>query len=281
MLAEFAERFTGSSDLYKDDNRRPTASINFITAHDGFTLYDLVSYNEKHNEANGENNEDGEAYNRSWNCGAEGPTDDPVIRTLRQQQLRNFIATLLLSQGVPMLPAGDELAKTQGGNNNAYCQDNEISWVDWRKADQDLLAFTRKVIALRKAHPVFSRRKWFEGVPIQGMDLSDISWHLPDGSQMQEMHWKTGFAKSLATWLNGKAIRLVGEKGERIVDDNFYVIFNGHYEELDFTIPDERFGRRWVKVLDTSATRCEEARYSPSCTIKVPGRSIILLHCPD
>ncbi|HNC31288.1 MAG TPA: glycogen debranching protein GlgX, partial [Cyclobacteriaceae bacterium] len=197
QLGEFAMRFTGSPDLYAGNNRKPSASINFITAHDGFTLHDLVSYNEKHNEANGEDNKDGESHNRSWNCGAEGNTDDQEIIALRNMQKRNFIATLFLSQGIPMLVAGDEFGRTQKGNNNAYCQDNEISWIDWKNLDSDLLAFTQKVIGLRKAHPVFCRRKWFQGMAVTGRGLEDIAWFLPEGSEMTDDHWQHSFAKSL------------------------------------------------------------------------------------
>jgi len=280
MLAEFAERLTGSSDLYKDDNRRPTASINFITAHDGFTLNDLVSYNEKHNEANGENNQDGESHNRSWNCGAEGPTDDEGIRCLRRQQMRNFIATLFLSQGVPMLVAGDEMAKTQKGNNNAYCQDNEISYIDWQNADRDLQEFTRQVIHLRKEHPVFSRRKWFKGLPIKGTDLKDISWFLPEGPQMEDSHWSTDYAKSLAVWLNGQGLRMVNERGEKIMDNSFYVIFNSHYDVIDYKLPGEKYGCSWTKILDTAAGSTPGQEFQPESTIPVAGRSIVVLQCP-
>ncbi len=280
MLAEFAERFTGSSDLYKDDNRRPTASINFITAHDGFTLRDLVSYNEKHNDANGENNQDGESHNRSWNCGAEGPTDDPGINNLREQQMRNFIATLFLSQGVPMLVAGDELAKTQQGNNNAYCQDNELSWIDWDKADQRLLDFTRQVIRLRKEHPVFCRRKWFKGQPIKGSDVEDISWFLPEGSQMEDSHWAADYAKSLAVWLNGKGLQTVDEHGQKIIDDSFYVIFNSHYEPIDYKLPPAKYGCCWKKVLDTASAAADDQKYPAEALVKVSGRSVVVLQSP-
>ncbi|HEY4651937.1 MAG TPA: glycogen debranching protein GlgX [Pontibacter sp.] len=218
MLAEFAERFTGSSDLYQDDYRRPTASINFITAHDGFTLHDLVSYNEKHNEANGENNQDGESHNRSWNCGVEGPTDDKAIVDLRNRQKRNMLTTLLLSQGVPMLVAGDEISRTQQGNNNAYCQDNEISWLNWEKADKELLEFTRKLIALRRKHQVFCRRRWFQGMPIKGLGVEDIAWFLPEGAEMTDEHWSHDFAKSLAVYLNGHGLRSVGQPAATVSD---------------------------------------------------------------
>lgn len=203
MLGEFALRFTGSPDLYEGSNRKPSASVNFITAHDGFTMHDLVSYNEKHNEANGEDNSDGESHNRSWNCGAEGDTDDEAVRNLRAQQKRNLLTTLFLSQGVPMLLAGDEMGRTQKGNNNAYCQDNEISWVNWNEVDQDLLSFVQKLIAFRREHQVFCRRKWFQGQAVKGRGLEDIAWFLPEGLEMSDDHWQNDFAKSLGVYLNG------------------------------------------------------------------------------
>ncbi|MCC9134795.1 glycogen debranching protein GlgX [Pontibacter silvestris] len=282
MLGEFAERFTGSSDLYQDDYRRPTASVNFITAHDGFTLNDLVSYNEKHNIENGEDNNDGESHNRSWNCGAEGPTDDPAIKELRERQKRNLLTTLFLSQGVPMMVAGDEISRTQKGNNNAYCQDNEISWLNWEKADKDLLAFTQKLIDLRKKHPIFCRRRWFQGLPIKGVGLDDIAWFLPEGKEMTEENWNHDFAKSLAVFLNGQGLRSRGPKGEQIVDDSFYVIFNAHYEPLNYKLPPKNYGTKWTKIVDTSESRVEEEgkAYGPSKTIKVEGRSVVVLHHP-
>ena len=282
MLGEFAARFTGSPDLYKDDYRRPTASINFVTAHDGFTLNDLVSYNEKHNEANGENNNDGESHNRSWNCGAEGPTSDPLVNELRERQKRNFLASLFLSQGVPMLVAGDEISRTQNGNNNAYCQDNEISWLNWAKADTRLLNFTRKLIQLRKKHPVFCRRRWFKGMPIKGVGLEDIAWFLPEGTEMTEENWKLDFAKSLGVFLNGRGLRAVGPKGEQIVDDSFYVIFNAYHDSLSFTLPPEKFGRNWMKILDTSLDLVDEkgAWYAAGDVLKVEGRSVVVLKEP-
>lgn len=282
MLAEFAERFTGSSDLYQDDYRRPTASINFITAHDGFTLHDLVSYNEKHNKENGEENKDGESHNRSWNCGAEGPTKDKEIIELRQKQKRNFLTTLFLSQGVPMLVAGDEISRTQRGNNNAYCQDNEISWLNWEEADKDLLEFTRKLIKLRKDHPVFCRRRWFQGQPIKGAGIEDIAWFLPDGSEMNDEHWNHDFAKSLAVFLNGHGIRSSGPKGEQIKDDNFYVIFNAYHEALEYKLPPKKYGTEWTKIIDTSENRVEEEgiTYKAEENLKVEGRSVVLLHHP-
>lgn len=281
QLAEFAERFTGSSDLYRDEFRRPTASINFITAHDGFTLNDLVSYNEKHNEANGEDNNDGESNNRSWNCGAEGETEDEAINQLRERQKRNFLTTLFLSQGVPMLVAGDEISRTQQGNNNAYCQDNEISWLNWDKADKDLLAFTQKLIHLRHQHPAFGRRRWFRGAPVKEGGLDDIAWFLPSGEQMNDEHWNHDFAKSLAVFMNGKALRWRNAKGEQIIDDNFYVIFNAYHEPIDYKLPPDEYAKQWTVLLDTSKNFVEDAdTYDAQQTIKVDGRSVLLLHHP-
>jgi glycogen operon protein len=280
MLGEFAARFAGSPDLYQGDYRRPTASINFITAHDGFTLEDLVSYNEKHNEENGENNMDGENHNRSWNCGAEGPTDDPLILELRKRQKRNFIATLFLSQGVPMIVAGDEFGRTQQGNNNAYCQDNEISWLNWEQADNEFLAFTQNVIKLVKDHPTFCRRRWFQGRKIRGIGLEDIAWFLPDGSEMSDEHWDKDFAKSLAIYLNGRGLHSVGPNGENIVDDSFYLIFNAHHESLDFKLPPSKYGKTWDLVLDTSKPVSEEKDFASNTVITVEGRSMIVLKHP-
>jgi len=282
MLSEFAERFTGSSDLYKGDYRRPTASINFITAHDGFTLHDLVSYNEKHNEANGENNEDGESHNRSWNCGAEGDTEDPDIMALRNRQKRNFLATLFLSQGVPMLVAGDELGRTQRGNNNAYCQDNEISWLDWAAADRDLLHFTRRLIHFYKSHPVFSRKRWFKGVVLPDIGLEDIAWFLPDGTKMQSENWQQDFAKSLAVFLNGRALRAVTEKGEPILDDSFYVIFNAAHHGLEYRLPGEAYGATWIRMLDTGTGQAEVETEIVRAgeVISIADRSIVVLKHP-
>jgi len=250
-LGEFAMRLTGSSDLYEKDGRKPYASINFITAHDGFTLHDLVSYNHKHNEANGEQNRDGTSDNRSWNCGVEGPTDDPSVIALRNRQRRNLLATLFLSQGVPMILHGDELGRTQRGNNNAYAQDNEISWVDWANADSDLLAFTRTVSQLRAEHPVFRRRRFFDGLG-SGHELGDVAWLKPDGTHMTGRDWTAGFAKSLAVFLNGEAIREPGPQGERIVDDSFLLLFNASEDDLEFTLPGEQYGSAWEPVLDTA-----------------------------
>jgi isoamylase len=282
MLAEFAERFTGSSDLYQDDYRRPTASINFITAHDGFTLHDLVSYNEKRNMDNGEDNNDGESHNRSWNCGAEGPTDDPWINELRSRQKRNLLTTLFLSQGVPMIVAGDEVSRTQYGNNNAYCQDNEISWINWENADRGLLRFTQKLINLRKNHPVFCRRRWFQGQPIKGAGVEDIAWFLPDGSEMSEEHWNQDFAKSLAIFLYGAGLRSRGPRGEQIFDDSFYVIFNASHVPLEYKLPPEKYGTRWTKILDTSEDLADEAgeTFGAGETITIEGWSVVLLQHP-
>jgi len=283
MLSEFALRSTGSPDLYKEDYRKPTASINFITAHDGFTLNDLVAYNEKHNDENGENNHDGESHNRSWNCGAEGITDDENILALRHKQKRNFLTTLFLSQGVPMLVAGDELGRTQNGNNNAYCQDNEISWINWKNADTDLLSFTQKLMHFQHAHPVFCRRRWFKGRPIQGSGVEDIAWFLPNGSSMSEENWREDFAKSLGVFLNGKALKADGPKGEHLIDHSFYIIFNAYDGELPYALPSEEFGTAWTKVIDTHENFFEEdggQNFLPGEIIKVPGRSVIVLEEP-
>ena len=229
-LAEFAYRLTGSSDLYEGTARSPYASVNFITAHDGFTLSDLVSYNEKHNEANGEDNRDGESHNRSWNCGFEGPASTPEVAALRARQQRNFLATLMLSQGVPMVLGGDELGRTQHGNNNGYCQDNESSWYDWLSADERLLQFTRRLIRLRQRHPVFCRRRWFQGREPHGPSVADVGWFVAAGSEMSDGDWQAGFAKSLGMFLNGDAIPTPNERGERVIDDSFYVMFNAHHD---------------------------------------------------
>jgi glycogen operon protein len=282
MLGEFAARFTGSPDLYESDYRRPTASINFITAHDGFTLHDLVSYNEKHNEANGENNQDGESHNRSWNCGEEGPTKKEEVIKLRQLQKRNFLTTLFLSQGVPMLVAGDEISKTQQGNNNAYCQDNEISWLDWLHVDDDLLDYARKLIHFRKKHQAFCRRRWFQGQPIKGHGVEDINWFLPDGSEMTEDHWNTGYAKSLGVFLFGYGLHAVGKKGEQITDDNFYVIFNAHHDALTFKLPLEKYSDHWFKIIDTYENffheeADEQYKLKAGDELEVQGRSVVVL----
>jgi isoamylase len=249
-LGEFAARLTGSADLYQDDGRKPYASINFITAHDGFTMRDLVSYNEKHNDANGEENRDGDSHNRSWNLGAEGPTDDAAINEARTRQQRNLLTTLILAQGVPMLLGGDEIGRTQQGNNNAYCQDNEISWFDWSSADTTLLEFSRRLMAFRREHPVFRRRRWFRGEPSQQDALPDIAWFKPDGNEMTDRDWAEWFAKSFMVFLNGDALRTRG-RGRSIRDDTFLLILNGHVDPVGFTVPADRWGARWTPVIDT------------------------------
>lgn len=279
-MAEFTERFTGSADLYKSDFRRPTASINFITAHDGFTLKDLVSYNEKHNEANGENNADGENHNHSNNCGAEGPTDDDDILCRRRLITKSLLATLFPSQGVPMLLGGDEIGNTQYGNNNAYCQDNEISWLKWDDADNELLVYVKHLINLRKMHPVFSRKRWFQGLPIRGIGLEDIVWFDPQGTAISDHErWNT-FTHSFAVFYNGLGLRCLRENGEKMVDDNFLIMINGHREPVEFSIPAEKYGAEWQVAVDT----CHSIFYSPDSDylfpeniITVPAYSLMVL----
>ncbi|WP_285030962.1 glycogen debranching protein GlgX [Mycolicibacterium sp. lyk4-40-TYG-92] len=280
-LGEFASRLTGSADLYEHTSRRPVASINFVTAHDGFTLRDLVSYNEKHNEANGDDNADGESNNRSWNCGVEGPTDDPDIETLRRRQQRNFLATTLLSQGVPMISHGDELGRTQGGNNNGYCQDNEITWVDWESADTELTAFVGGVAAIRTAHPIFRRRRFFTGRPVRArgsQDVPDVAFFTPSGSEMTDDDWNTAFGKSVAVYLNGQGIPDLDERGQRVVDDSFVLCFNAHHEAIEFTLPPEQFGSGWQLVLDTaSGLATVDADTTPlgaEAAVTVEGRAL-------
>jgi glycogen operon protein len=281
-LSEFAYRFTGSSDLYASSGRRPYASINFVTCHDGFTLRDLVSYDKKHNRMNGERNRDGESHNRSWNCGVEGETDIEEVLTLRARQQRNFLATLFLSQGVPMLLAGDEFGKTQLGNNNTYCQDNDLSWVNWQALDRPLLAYVRRLIALSREHAVFRRRRWLQGHSHRGSELHDIGWFRPDGQQMQDEDWETGYAKSLAVFLSGEGIPSRDRRGRPVIDDDFYLAFNAHHEPMEFTLP-ERISRAWVVTLDTSEASGEpgeeraERRYLPGERIEALDRSLIML----
>jgi len=277
-LGEFAERLSGSSDLYQSDGRRPYASVNFVTAHDGFTLRDLVSYNEKHNEANGEDNNDGESHNRSWNCGAEGETDDPEVLALRARQQRNLLTTLLLSQGTPMLLHGDELGRTQHGNNNGYCQDNELSWIDWEHADEGLLEFTRLVSRLRQEHPVFRRRRFLRGRG-RGNGLGEIAWLRPDASRMEDSDWEDGFARSLGVFLNGEAITEPGPRGEKITDDSFLLLFNAHYEDLEFRVPDGDFAAGWTTVLDTASDGADEEErvLRPGDHVVVCARSVQVL----
>jgi isoamylase len=254
-LGEFASRLTGSSDLYEATGRRPGASINFVTCHDGFTLNDLVSYNEKHNQANGEDNRDGESHNRSWNCGVEGPTDDPTILALRARQTRNVLATLVLSQGTPMISHGDEIGRSQKGNNNVYCQDSELSWMDWSLCEKkaDLVEFTRKAVALRKAHPVFRRRRFFAGKPIRtGEQVRDIAWLTPAGEEMTPEDWGAAFGKSIAVFLNGEAIPEPNARGELVTDDSFLLCFNAFDKVLDFVIPADSYAEQWTAALDTA-----------------------------
>ncbi|MBB2986976.1 glycogen debranching protein GlgX [Terracoccus luteus] len=283
-LGEFASRFTGSSDLYEHSGRKPIASINFVTAHDGFTLQDLVSYNEKHNDANGEGGNDGESHNRSWNCGVEGPTDDDAVLDLRAQQQRNLMTTLLLSQGVPMLLHGDEMGRTQGGNNNGYCQDNEISWVDWDLDErrQQLLAFTQAVVRLRREHPAFRRRRFFAGSADHGgeSELGDIAWLMPNAEHMDADAWSNGLAKTLMVFLNGEAIPEPDRRGARIVDDSFLVMFNAHDQPVSFTIPDEDYGECWVPEINTALHDVEVRQLEPGWQIEVAGRSVVVLRAP-
>ena len=278
-LGEFASRLTGSSDLYEQGGRRPWASINFVTAHDGFTLRDLVSYDDKHNEANGEEGRDGESHNRSWNCGHEGCSDDRAVNACRARQQRNFLATLFLSQGVPMLLGGDELGRTQNGNNNAYCQDNDVSWFHWEHVDADLVAFTRRVIEHRRRHPVLRRRGWFQGRPIHGTGVSDLGWFKPDGEEMTDDDW-TGSARALAVFLNGQGLTELDGQGDRVVGDSFFLLFNANHEPIGFRLPDRDWGRRWMRLLDTAGApdgTPDEATFSAGGEVPLDGRSVVLL----
>jgi isoamylase len=279
-LADFGNRFTGSSDLYEADSRTPMASINFVTCHDGFTLTDLVSYNDKHNIANGEDDRDGESHNRSWNHGVEGPTDDPEIDELRARQRRNMIATLMLSQGVPMLSGGDEIGRTQHGNNNGYCQDNELSWHDWTDVDDEFLDWVQRLAALRLAHPVFRRPRWFNDLNFRG--LQDMMWFRPDGHEMNDTNWWTDHAKAVGVFINGNSIQSTDPYGGPIVDDTFLLFFNASEYDLEWVVPAEKWGKRWVIDLDTAdpdagtsqrASRSVDAK----ATITVVNRSMIVL----
>jgi len=280
-LGEFASRLTGSSDLYEDTGRRPGASINFVTCHDGFPLADLVSYNEKHNEANGEHNRDGESHNRSWNCGVEGPTADPQIVALRHRQMRNIIATMMVSQGTPMISHGDEIGRTQHGNNNGYCQDSPLTWVDWSLAgpNADLLEFTRKATALRTEHPVFRRRRFFEGTPIRsGEQARDIAWLSPTGQEMTPADWNSGFGKCVTVFLNGAAIPAPDSRGQRVVDDSFLLCFNAHDETVDVVTPDGEYAQQWSAVLDTAdPTGATDLVVPAGEKIALVGRSMLVL----
>jgi isoamylase len=276
--AAFASRFTGSSDLYEDDGRHPSASINFITAHDGFTLSDLVSYNEKHNEANLEGNRDGRDDNRSWNCGAEGPTDDPEVNALRALQQRNFLATLLLSQGVPMLLGGDERGRTQSGNNNAWCQDNEISWYDWELDDRraSLLDFTRRLLELRRHHPVFRRTDFLDGGPAEAT-LPDAWWFRPDGRPMAQRDWQSPDTRELGVFLNGEETGITDPRGEPVVDDSFVVLLNATPSGVAFRLPARRFGIEWVLELTTADPDAGGEHFPGRSAVEVPSRSLVLL----
>lgn len=276
-VGEFASRFTGSPDLYAGDSRHPTASVNFITAHDGFTLNDLVSYNNKHNEANNEFNRDGENHNGSWNMGVEGPTTEEKINLLRNKQKKNFLTTLFLSQGVPMLLAGDEWGRTQQGNNNAYCHDNKISWLNWAAVDEELLTFTKKIIDFRNEHPVFRRHNWFKGLPIKDKGLEDIAWFLPSGKEMDQHHWNEDFAKSLGIFLNGHGIHAVGPRGQEIIDDSFYIIFNAYHDTLLYVLPAKKYSKKWQMEFST-ANNVEQLKevYLANDKVVVESRSIIV-----
>jgi glycogen operon protein len=277
-LGDFAYRLTGSSDLYGCTGRRPSASINFVVAHDGFTLTDLVSYDAKRNEANGEDNHDGADDNRSWNSGVEGPTDDAAIVALRDRRRRTLITTLLVSQGVPMISGGDELGRTQHGNNNAYCQDNELSWLDWDHADAEFLEWCTRVIRFRREHPVFRRRRFFDGQPIfaNANDLSDIAWFRPDGAEMTTDDWRVPFAKSIAVFLNGDALPDPDPRGQRIADDTFLMLMNAHHDSVVFTLPDMRWGTRWTCDLDTGAHR-HEATLAAQDTVTLERHAVQVL----
>jgi glycogen operon protein len=277
-VAELATRIAGSNDLYERSGRRPYASINFITAHDGFTLHDLVSYNEKHNEANGDDNRDGESHNLSWNCGVEGPTDDPAIRTLREQQKRNLMASLLLSVGVPMISGGDELGRTQQGNNNAYCQDNEISWSDWTLTPEkeEFLDFTRRVVALRAGQPVLTRRKYFQGRSIRGVEVKDIYWLDPSGGEMTDEAWNAPSARSLGVLMVGDAIDEVDERGRQVTGDTLLMLLNAHFEEVPFVLPKVDEGKSWLRVIDTTDAKAPEKRFPGGKQFPLPGRALLV-----
>jgi isoamylase len=260
----------------------PSASINFVTAHDGFTLADLTSYDEKHNEANGEDNKDGESHNRSWNCGVEGPTDDPEIQELRARQRRNLLVTLMLSQGVPMIAHGDELGRTQQGNNNAYCQDNELSWMDWELEDENaaLLEFARKAVRLRRDHPILHRRRFFDGSGATEA-LGDIEWLDLTGARMDDTDWHQSYARTVAVFLNGDAISETGGRGERVVDDSFLLLLNAHSGALDFTLPPGAYGKAWTVVLDTDGSAEPGTVLDAGTGLTVTGRSVVVLTRPS
>ena len=279
LLSEFATRLSGSSDLYQSDGRMPYASINFVTCHDGFTLHDLVSYNEKHNEANGEDNQDGANDNNSWNCGVEGPTDDPAMQALRWQQMRNFMTTLLLSQGVPMLLAGDELCHSQQGNNNTYCQDNELTWLNWQLTEerQAWRDFVRALMHLRRTQPVFQRRRFFQGRAIHGEGIQDIAWFEPSGQEMTEEAWNTGHARCLGVRLDGDLMGEVDERGEDIVGDTLLLLLNAHYEAISFTLPATLEGQLWERLLDTVDSQSMPLDYTGGQQYELQGRAMVVL----
>jgi glycogen operon protein len=284
QVAELAYRLSGSSDLYQHNGRRPYASVNFVTAHDGFTLNDLVSYEEKHNEANGENNMDGESHNISVNFGVEGPTDDPEIVAQRDKQKRNFLATLLFSQGVPMILGGDEYGRTQQGNNNAYCQDNEISWFDWEWDDRhrDLFEFTRMLIRARHDYPVLHRRKFFQGRRIRGTDVTDIRWIRPDGGDMTEEEWNNGLVRVLGMLLNGKVMDEYDEHGRHVKDDVLLLMLNGYWEDIDFKIPGKPEDPKWEVLVDTADPKPSEQRTFNCCdNVTLKARSLVLMRQPS
>ncbi|MFP3578082.1 glycogen debranching protein GlgX [Arthrobacter sp. SIMBA_036] len=279
-LGEFASRLTGSADLYEHSGRRPVASINFVTAHDGFTLHDLVSYNEKHNDANGEDNNDGESHNRSWNCGVEGPTDDATVLALRARQQRNFIASLFLSQGVPMLLHGDELGRTQGGNNNGYCQDSELTWIHWDNVDQPLIEFTAAVSALRAKHPSLRRSRFFDGRPVlrgEGERLPDIVWLDADANDMSPSDWDEALGRAVGVFLNGDGIHGLDTQGRRITDVNFLLYFNADQEQVDFRIPSDEYAPAWDVMIDTAGEGAEAGVVKPDQTLTVAGKSLVVL----
>ncbi|MCU1503097.1 MAG: glgX [Ilumatobacteraceae bacterium] len=279
-LGELASRLTGSADLYEQDGRRPVASINFVTAHDGFTLADLVSYNDKHNEANGEDNNDGESHNRSWNSGVEGPTDDPEVLGLRARQQRNFLATLLLSQGVPMILHGDELGRTQEGNNNTYAQDSELSWVHWDRADTPLIEFVAAIIRLRREHPTFRRARFFNGRPVrreEGDPVPDIVWLTPDGEPMTPEDWDSGFGRAIGMFLNGDGIRGQDARGQRIVDSNMLVYFNAHDDVVECTLPNDDHSPEWEIIVDTAGVAADSGALPAGKVIPVQARSLVVL----
>ena len=277
-LPEFASRLTGSADLYQSDRRRPLASINFITAHDGFTLRDLVSYNDKHNDANGEDGQDGSDDNQSWNCGAEGETDNPQILALRARQQRNLLTTLLLSQGVPMIAHGDELGRTQHGNNNVYCQDNELSWIDWHldQPRQQLLDFTRQLVHLRRDHPVLRRRRFFHGDKENG-SIGDLAWFLPDGNRMQDSDWHWDDARTVAVFLNGQAITEPDQDGDPVIDDSFLILFNGHHEPVEFRLPGTAIGEKWHVAVDTFQSGETRPDLHAEDSVHIEARSTLVL----